>query len=195
MKNYLNILLAVLIVIMLFLTGYLINKVIEQKAEIDRLDNNQTVLNDSVRHYKTKSGLQAVSVQQLEYTIKDLTRFRQQDKDLIKDLNLKLKQVQSIQTNVTEVKVHDTIPMRDTVILGDSVQCFKKFDNYLKIIGCVKNNKVDFDLQHIDTCKIIPHWTYKKWFIFKFKTDVIRVEVVNKSPYSKIIYTESIKMK
>lgn len=192
--NYISIVLVLFVVLLMISLSTAINKVIEQKAEIERLDNNVKVLNDSTTFYKTRSGEQAASVQQLEYTVRDFVQFRNADKILIKDLGLKLKQVQSLVKVGIITTIKDTLLLRDTIIINDNVRCFKKFDEYIKLIGCVRGDSVELDLAHVDTISNVAHWTYRKWWIFKCKTDVIRLESVSKSPYSRIFFNEYIKI-
>lgn len=193
-KDYLFLLLLVVLAvtgISLYVTIDLNSK---KTKEIERLQSNQNALNDTVMHYLTKSGKYAASVEELKYSVKEFKKFHNEDMQVIKDLKLNLKQVESLIKVGLITTIHDTIPIRDTVINGDTVRCFKKFDSYLKLLGCARGDSVDLDISHTDTIHNIIHWTYKKWFIFKFKTDVVRLESINKSPYNHIYWNEYIKV-
>lgn len=163
-------------------------------TENNRLKSNQNSLNDSVEHYRTLSGKTAVSTAELIYTLKELKAYQKDNVAVIKDLGLKLKQVQSVINTGIVTVVKDTLVLRDTVILNDTVRCFKKFDEYIKLLGCVRGDSVVLDISHVDTITSVAHWTYRKWWIFKCKTDVIRLESVSKSPYSRIFFNEYIKI-
>lgn len=190
--------LFLLLVIFLFILGIslcvAIDSNINKAKEIERLSSNQDTLNEEIGGYLSRSGDYVKTVKQLTYSIEEMKKFRKEDMKVIKDLGLKLKQVESLVKLGLETKIHDTIPIRDTVILGDTVKCFKKFDEYIKLIGCINNDSVNLDITHNDTIINVAHWTYKKWFIFKFRTDTIRLESTNKSPYSRIIWNEYIKV-
>ena len=163
--------------------------------EVQRLELNQTVLNGTIKSYITKSGKQAVSIAQLDYNLNEFKKYQSEDVKTIKDLGLKLKQVETmIKVGITTV-IRDTLIMRDTVIIDDTVSIFRKKDNYIDLTGVVRHDTVLLDFMHNDTISNIAHWTYKKWFIFKCKTDVIQLESVNKSPYSKINWNQFIKIK
>ncbi|HRZ98998.1 MAG TPA: hypothetical protein P5084_15690 [Paludibacter sp.] len=163
--------------------------------EVQRLELNQTVLNGTIKSYITKSGKQAVSIAQLNYNLNEFKKYQSEDVKTIKDLGLKLKQVETmIKVGITTV-IRDTLIMRDTVIIDDTVSIFRKKDNYIDLTGVVRHDTVLLDFMHNDTISNIAHWTYKKWFIFKCKTDVIQLESVNKSPYSKINWNQFIKIK
>lgn len=193
--KYIYIIIAVLFVVLLGTVTVLIDTTISQKNEIERLENNQTTLNDSVIHYLTKSGKQAVSIAQLNYNLNEFKKYQTEDVKTIKDLGLKLKQVESlIKVGITTV-IRDTLIMRDTVLIDDTVSIFRKKDNYIDLTGVVRKDTVLLDFMHNDTITNVAHWTYKKWFIFKCKTDVIKIESVNKSPYSKINWNQFIKIK
>ena len=189
-------LILLLVAVIFAICGYLLiesNKRLIR--EVNRLEANQTVLNDTVKSYLTKSGKQAVSVEQLTYSLKEIKKYQIEDVKTIKDLGLKLKQVENIVKIGLVTNIHDTLFLRDTVIMADTVKCFKKKDKYVDLIGCVRGDSVLLDLSHTDTITNIAHWTYKKWWIFKYKTDKIRLESVNKSPYSQVFMNEFITVK
>ena len=164
-------------------------------TEVERLDSNQTALNGTVKLYLSKSGKQVATIEQLVYNLKEMKKYHKEDVEVIKDMGLKLKQVEAIiKTGIVTI-IRDTIPLRDTIISGDTVSCFKKFDEYVQLLGCVRNDSVEIDLAHRDTIDNIAHWTYKKWFIFKFKSDTIRLESKNRSPYGSIYWNQYIKIK
>lgn len=104
MKNYLNILLAVLIVIMLFSTGYSINKVIEQREEIERQTENFQQLNGDFQTLSlTKDELQSKVIQSDK-------RIRTADSILLQK-DIKISRLQKL--HVTTVIINNT----DTVYL------------------------------------------------------------------------------
>ena len=104
MKNYLNILLAVLIVIMLFSTGYSINKVIEQREEINRQTENFQQLNGDFQTLSlTKDELQSKVIQSDK-------RIRTADSILLQK-DIKISRLQKL--HVTTVIINNT----DTVYL------------------------------------------------------------------------------
>ena len=198
-KQYGILLLIVLFIITLGTAAVLINTTQKQKEEIERLSSNQEILNDSVVFYKSKSGKLVANVDELIYSVKELKKYDQENIALIKDLNLKLKQVENIINSGIITVVRDTIPIRDSIfITKDTMKCFDKKDNYINLTGCIPkgNKEVIIDLQMKDTIVSVAHWNYKKWFIFKFRDKKnISLETTNKSPYSIIKYSKYIKIK
>lgn len=196
MKNIYIALGIVVFAALLSITGYfLVESNKRLRIEVERLNSNQIVLNDKVNLSISKSGKQTASIQELTYTVKEFKKFQSDDVKTIKDLGLKLKQVESLIKVGIVTTIKDTLVLRDTVILNDTVKCFKKIDEYVKMLGCVRGDSVEIDISHNDTIDNFAHWTYKKWFIFKFKSDTIRLESINKSPYGKITYNKYVKVK
>lgn len=197
-KQYGALLLGVLFIISLGTTAVLINITKNQKEEISRLSSNQSALNDSVIFYKTKSGRDAASVSELIYSVNELKKYERENVALIKDLGLKINQVQNIVNTGIVTVVRDTIPLRDSIFINnDTIKCFNKADDYLKLTGCIpkNSNNVNIDLQMTDTISSVAHYNYKKWFIFKCRDkNSISLETTNKSPYTKITYSKSIKI-
>ena len=196
MKNIYIALGIVVFAALLSITGYfLVESNKRLRIEVERLNSNQIVLNDKVNLSISKSGKQTASIQELTYTVKEFKKFQSDDVKTIKDLGLKLKQVESLIKVGIVTTIKDTLVLRDTIILNDTVKCFKKIDEYVKMLGCVRGDSVEIDISHNDTIDNFAHWTYKKWFIFKFKSDTIRLESINKSPYGKITYNKYVKVK
>lgn len=198
-KQYGSILLVVLFLVTLGTSAVLISTTQKQKEEIERLSSNQNTLQDSVVFYKSKSGKLIANVDELVYNVKELKKYDQENIALIKDLGLKLKQVENIINSGIVTIIRDTIPIRDSIFLNkDTMKCFNKKDNYINLTGCIpKDNKeVVIDLQMKDTIVSVAHWNYKKWFIFKIRDKKsISLETTNKSPYSIINYSKYIKIK
>ena len=196
MKNIYIALGIVVFAALLSITGYLLVETNKRLSkEVERLNSNQIVLNDNINFAISKSGKQTASIQELTYTVKEFKKFQGEDVKTIKDLGLKLKQVESLIKIGIVTTIKDTLVLRDTIILNDTVKCFKKIDEYVKLLGCVRGDSVEIEIAHADTIDNFAHWTYKKWFIFKFKSDTIRLESINKSPYGKITYNKYVKVK
>ena len=107
MKNYLNILLAVLIVIMLFSTGYSINKVIEQREEIERQTENLKQLDSNFQElYLTNSELNTKVIQSDK-------RIRKTDSILL-SRDLKIKQLENLHVVTVTITNKDTVYLTNT---------------------------------------------------------------------------------
>lgn len=163
MKNYLNLLVFVLFAVLLGSVSYLIYSNEELKKENTRQKNNIETLNDSNTYLKDKNGNLFVQVGSLDYTVKELKKYRGEDAKLITDLNIKLKNVQTI--TKTEYKVETEF--KDKLIYKDSLTCFDWSDGYTRFSGCMDKDSIAAKAEYTDsiTAVVSLERPYKWWFI------------------------------
>ena len=169
----------------------------------DRLSGNMTALMSDLESFKTKSGKDAVKIAQLEVTKGELEKLCADQVNTIKDLNIKLKRVESMNTTATQTttggmaQLVDTIFMErvDTVIINHPVKYFEWRDSWNTINGYIDGKNVTCNYQGCDTLNIVVSRVPKKFLFFRFGTKYIEATVVNSNPSTKITYTRQLKVK
>ncbi len=173
-----------------------LHKTTQEKA---RYKANQSALLSKVEYYQTESGKNAASVQKLTLSYDELKENYTDVCKTAKDLNIKLKRMQSASntTTVTDVKVitvvKDTVVFRNGVL--DSLLIFKWRDSWMDIVGRIDKDSVDLDVHSTDTILQIVHRVPHKWWFIKWGTKAIRQEVMSSNPHTKITYTDYIELK
>lgn len=104
------------IIVMLLVLAIQCNSINNLKQDNKRLEDNFYAVCDSADMYKTKSGLLASQTKNLVVTIDELNARYNGASEEIKDLNIKIKNLESYQKGVIEKTIHDTITLRDTII-------------------------------------------------------------------------------
>lgn len=168
------------------------------RAEKERLANNQESLLSDVEYYKTESGKNAASVQKLELTKSELKKHCQELAQTVEELGIKVKRLQSAATTVTKTEVEIQTVVRDSIVYRDRPVILKTInwkDPWIKLDGILDGEDFSAKIQSIDTLSHIAHRVPKKFLFFRFGTKSVRLEVVNKNPHSKIVYTEYIELK
>lgn len=195
MKKYLFIIIGVLLLLCIGLYGY----ADKQRKENKRLELNQDALLSETENYKTKSGKDAVSIQQLELTKAELEKNCKFLTQSVSDLNLKLKRVQSIATAVGQTKIEIQTVIKDSIIyvdrIPDTLQVFNWRDPWIFVNGKIKEQNVSLDISSNDTIVQVLHRIPKKFLFFKYGTKRIQQEMVSTNPHTKIVYSEYIKLK
>lgn len=195
MKKYLFIIIGVLLLLCIGLYGY----ADKQRKENKRLELNQDALLSETESYKTKSGKDAVSIQQLELTKAELEKNCKFLTQSVSDLNLKLKRVQSIATVGTQTKIEIQTVIKDSIIymdrIPDTLQIFSWRDPWTVVNGKIKEQNVSLDISSNDTIVQVLHRIPKKFLFFKYGTKRIQQEMVSTNPHTKIVYSEYIKLK
>lgn len=169
------------------------------REERDRYRANQTALLSDVEHYKTESGKNAASVQKLTFTYNELKKNYDDVVATAKELNIKVKRMQSVSTTATETRVNVVTQVRDSIIFRDSItqsiKIFRWNDPWVSIFGELNNDSVGIDVQSRDTIVQIVHRIPHKFWFIKWGTKAIRQEIVSKNPHTNIVYTDYIELK
>lgn len=168
------------------------------REEKKRLANNQESLLSDIEYYKTKSGKNAASVQKLVLTKSELEKHCQDLTQTVEDLGIKVKRLQSATTTVTKTEVEIQTVVRDSIVYRDRpviLKTIKWKDPWIKLDGVLDGDNFSAKIQSIDSLSHVAHRVPKKFLFFRFGTKAVRLEVVNKNPHSKIVYTEYIEIK
>ena len=139
MKNYLNLLLFVLIAVLMISVSALISQNINQAKEINRQKQNVYSLNDTISHIKNKNGEYIAKISSMTYTLGEYERFMAKDAQTIKDMNIKLKNALNSTkiVTVTETKFKEKIIMQP-----DSTTCFDYTDGWTSISACFSKDSI-----------------------------------------------------
>lgn len=156
----------------------------KQKESMQRA--NVGALMQSVERYKVNDSLNAVRVHGLTLTIEDLKKYRPDDVELAKEMNVKNKHLGSVthmNTRTTTrivTRVRDSIVYihGDTIYKVDTLRCFSAANKWFWLNGCI-NNKGQFvgTLQTYDKLQIIEEVRYKR-FLF-WRTNKIKSRKIN----------------
>ena len=168
------------------------------REEKKRLANNQESLLSDIEYYKTESGKNAASVQKLVLTKSELEKHCQDLTQTVEDLGIKVKRLQSATTTVTKTEVEIQTVVRDSIMYRDRpviLKTIKWKDPWIKLDGILDGDNFSAKIQSIDSLSHVAHRVPKKFLFFRFGTKAVRLEVVNKNPHSKIVYTEYIEIK
>lgn len=183
-----------LIIAVMVLSCWLNNTMEEKK----RLANNQESLLSDIEYYKTESGKNAASVQKLVLTKSELEKHCQDLTQTVEDLGIKVKRLQSATMTVTKTEVEIQTVVRDSIVYRDRpviLKTIKWKDPWIKLDGILDGDNFSAKIQSIDSLSHVAHRVPKKFLFFRFGTKAVRLEVVNKNPHSKIVYTEYIEIK
>lgn len=162
-----------------------------------RLERNQVaLLSDSLSHYRTKNGNLVSSVEQLEFTIKELKTHRSKLVDELRSMRIRLKDVQSISTTALENKVEVFLPIRDTIYIdtGRVIQAkaFQWSDAWTSIQGVIQDDSVKLKYQSKDTLFQVVRVVPKRFLFFRWGIKEIRQDVKVSNPNVNVKFNDFI---
>lgn len=182
-----------------------------QYAKIKRLTNelyiyrsNTEVLLADVERYQTKDSLNAVTVGVLQLKLSEFEKYRADDAKLIKTLQTKNRDLQSVATAQLQTINELRGAVRDSIVYlqGDTVttvlRCVDITDPWFELHGCA-TPAGDFTGTFVnrDSLLIAATVKYKRFLGFLWKTRKVRsrkIDAVSKNPNTDILGVEYIEI-
>lgn len=162
--------------------------------ENQRLRRNQHSLLQEVELYRTRAGDAAASVEALTLQLDEFREQRAEDADYIRSLNIRLRRAESYAKSVVESHHSATLPLRDTIILRDTVRIFAFNDAWSSLAGHIANDTLHYNLHTIDTLRQVIHRIPHRFLFIPYGTKAIRQEITSSNPHTTLVYTEYIEL-
>lgn len=173
-----------------------------QKKEIERLEQNQIALSDTLKTYKTKDGKNAASIAELTLSNKEFKELCGEQKKIIDELGIKVSRLQNISTTGTDTNVKVETILKDTTIyvVRDSIMILKPAKNFSwsdtwnRIEGYIESDTIHCNYNGVDTLTVAAVRVPKKFLFFRWGTKRIDVHIVNTNPKTAITYNKTVKI-
>lgn len=169
--------------------------------ERQRLEANQHSLMTDVKYYRTRDSLSAAGVERLTLTNREFRRHAEELTRTVEDLQLKLRRLQAASrtavatTYPVEVQLRDTLIMRDTVAVPDTLSRLYYQNPWVTLDGIITDSVFRGTIESRDTLVQIVHRVPRRLWFIRWGTKAVRQEVTTRNPYSRITYTEYIELK
>ena len=179
-------------------------KAVTEERDIQR-KNVETLFTD-VEDYEVRDSLKAATIADLQLTLSQYKRFREEDADLISDLKVDNKRLQGVVTAQTESYYQHTAALRDSVRMlvarqPDSikipilVKTANYSDEWHTLNITIDGDSLNYRLRTRESLIITKHVVPKRFLWFRFGCKEVRTDVVSKNPYVEKIDVESITIK
>ena len=178
-------------------------KAVTEERDIQR-KNVETLFTD-VEDYEVRDSLKAATIADLQLTLSQYKRFREEDAELISDLKVDNKRLQGVVTTQTESYYQHTAILRDSVKMlitrkSDSikpiiVKTANFADEWHRLNIVIDGDSLNYRLRTKESLIITNHVVPKKFLWFRFGCKEVRTDVVSKNPYVEKIDVESIMIK
>ena len=135
--------------------------------ENTRLETNFEAVCDSTKVWKTKSGQLATQTKNMAVTIQELEMLYGGTKDEIKDLKIKIKNLETYQRGVITKTIHDTITLRDTVLDNHIYKTGMMSDGCVNLTFTLRDTTMVVDLNETDVIDVFVVKTKEgRWWKF-----------------------------
>lgn len=182
-----------------------------QRTKIEKLTdernryrgNTETLLQD-VETYKTKDSLNAAKVGVLELKLSEFERYRASDAELIKNLQIKNRELEAVTTAQMETITQLRGTVRDSIVYlpGDTtktvLKCVDISDPWFSLNGITTpDGTFSGTFVNRDSILIVATVQYKRFLNFLWKTNKVKnreIDIISKNPHTKIIGVEYIEI-
>lgn len=204
LKNKVLILIVIIVLLIASISGitYLYKAA---KDESNRWQQNYNASETQITRFKTKSGKDAVFIQEQQLTIRELKKSGDSAKiqlyEQSKDMRNKDKQIEQLLSVTTETRIDSVIiPIHDTVIVRDNdtitrIAPYKS--KWLDVVIAIHDNNLEvISYESRDNLIIVLKW-YKdgKWFLPRwFEKRKYAAVIKSENPNSIIKQSENIRI-
>lgn len=190
MKQYINLLLLVILAVLMVSVSALILENAKKEKEIERISQNISVANDSINYYRDKAGEHVATIGALSYTVSEYERFMAKDKETINDMKIKLKNA----LNTTKVETKTEVVFKEKLIYKpDSTVCFEFSDGWSSIDACFNRDSIAGTFKNREELFLVVHTKKTKRFLWwRYGTKITDISAKSENPnttISKIQYT------
>lgn len=184
MKQYLNLLLFVILAVLMVSVSALISENSKQKKEIARQAQNTNVLNDSISTFKNKHGEYISKIGALRYTVGEYERLMAKDKETISNMKIKLKNA----LNTTKVETKTEVVFKEKLIYKpDSTVCFEFSDGWSSIDACINEDSIVGKFTNKENLFLVVHTEKTKRFLWwRYGTKVTDISAKSENPNTTI---------
>ena len=168
------------------------------KNENKMLKANQETLLDSVKSFKVSDSLKAITVGNLELSLKQYKKYRADDAILIKQLKGQKPEV-IIKPNIqTEYKVRTEL--KDSIIYKDTLKTILYKSKWNYISGFIDKDTINLNIINYDELLITESLQKKKFLFFRLPISIFGykrkvLNVISKNPNTSITSAEYITIK
>lgn len=168
------------------------------KNENKRLKANQETLLDSVKSFKVSDSLKAITVGNLQLSLKQYKKYHADDAILIKQLKGQKPEVIIKPSIQTEYKIRTEL--KDSIVYKDTLKAILYKSKWNYISGFIAKDTINLNIVNYDELLITESLQKKKFLFFRLPISIFgykrkTLNVISKNPNTKIISAEYITIK
>ncbi len=183
------------LIAVLLLSGVVLYYLFQREAQRnEELEWNQSSLLDSVHRYSVMDSLSAASIGVLELELSELRAYRSKDKELIKNLGLRLSRLQSISTTGIESSYSFRVKAQDITSGSDTLKWSIK-NKWINFYAEKQKDTLESQIIVYDTIVQVLHRVPRFKFLgIWFGTKGVRQEIISRNPHTRISAAEYIEI-
>lgn len=167
------------------------------RQEKEKYEQNSHALLSEIKRMQIDSTTMALDVKVLRLSLDEYEQYRAEDAEKIKQLGIKLKNLESVGKHELEVNADYSSEIKDTVVLRDTtfvkLQAIQHSTPYLYIDGIIDENKIIGNIKLPVTLRQAISLEYKHKFLWwQWKVKAVHQTISSDNPHVQIKYSEMI---
>lgn len=168
------------------------------------LQTNVDALIEGVEQYEVKDSLKAATIANLEFSLSQYKKYREEDKKLLESLKIDNKRLQEVIKTQTKSHYEQTALLRDSIIMlsgTDSsqipvyIKTAEYADQWHTLNIAIHEDSLNYKLSTTESLLITNHVVPKRFLFIKYGCKEVRTDIVSRNPYVDDIQVESITIK
>ena len=168
------------------------------------LQTNVESLLEGVEQYEVEDSLQAATIANLEFSLSQYKKYREEDNKLLESLKIDNKRLEEVIKTQTKSYYEQTALLRDSIIMlsvADSIQIpvyiktAEYSDQWHSLSVAIHGDSMNYKLSTTESLLITNHVVPKRFLFIKYGCKEVRTDIVSRNPYVEDIQVESITIK
>lgn len=171
-------------------------KVVRLKEERDRQEQNSDALLSEMKRWQVDSATMATDVKTLRLSMDEFERYRANDLAKIKEMGIKIKNLEAAAKHEVEVDVPLHATVKDSVVVRDSVavrvQAVSMVNPFIQMHGIIERDSLIGSVHLPVTLRQAVWIEYKRRWLFWKKVKAVHQVITTDNPYVEVKYSEFI---
>lgn len=164
--------------------------------ERDKYQMNSDAMLSDLKRWQVDSTTMAVDVKSLRLSVDEYERYRAEDAAKIKQMGVKIKNLEAVAKHNIEVNAPINAIVRDSVVIRDTVPVLVKAvamnTPHIQLNGIIENNSL-IGTVHLPVVLHQAIWVeYKRRWLFWKKVKAVHQTITTDNPHVQITYSEYI---
>lgn len=168
------------------------------RQERDRYQQNSDALLSDMKQWRVDSTSMATDVKSLRLTVDEFKRYRAEDLAKIKQMGVKIKNLEAAAKHQIEVNAKITAAIKDSVVIRDTVPVLVKsvsmITPHIQLSGIIERDSLIGKIHLPVTLRQAVWIEYKRRWLFWKKVVAVHQTITSDNPHVEIKYSEYIRI-
>lgn len=171
-------------------------RIVSIRQERDRYQQNSDALLSDMKQWRVDSTSMATDVKSLRLTVDEFKRYRAEDLAKIKQMGVKIKNLEAAAKHYLEVNAEITAQIKDSVVIRDTVPVLVKSVSmvtpHIQLSGIIERDSLIGKIHLPVTLRQAVWIEYKRRWLFWKKVVAVHQTITSDNPHVEIKYSEYI---